>query len=54
MEKFNNKALECLDYYININKITENIFINTKERKFNTDDKYINNVNLYHNINRRF
>lgn len=54
MENYDKKALECLDYYIDINRKTENIFINTQERKFNTGDKYIDNVYLFHNIDRRY
>lgn len=54
MQNFNNTALECLDYYIDINRKTEKIFIDTRQRIFNTGDKYIDNVNLFHNINRRY
>ena len=39
MENFNKKALECLDFYIDINRKTEEIFINTKKREFNTGNK---------------
>ena len=51
---FNPKALECLDYYIDINRKTERVFIDTKQRVFNTGDGYIDNVNLFHNIDRRY
>ena len=51
---FNTKALECLDYYIDINRKTEQTFIETKQRVFSTGDKYIDNVNLFHNIDRRY
>jgi len=51
---FNPIALECLDYYIDINRKTEKVFIDTKKREFNTGDKYIDNVNLFHNIDRRY
>lgn len=54
MENYNLQALECLDYYIDINRQTEKTFINTKKRIFNTGDKYIDNVHLYHNIDRRY
>lgn len=54
MENFNVKALECLDYYIDTCRKTEKTFIETKNRVFNTGDKYIDNVFLYHNIDRRF
>ena len=54
MENFNKKALECLDFYIDINRKTEEIFINTKKREFNTGNKYIDNVYLFHNIDRRY
>ena len=54
MENFNTKALECLDYYIDINRKTEKTFIETKKRVFNTGDKYIDNVYLFHNIDRRY
>lgn len=51
---WNPKALECLDYYIDINRKTEKVFIDTKKREFNTGDQYIDNVNLFHNIDRRY
>lgn len=54
MENYNGKALECLDYYIDINRKTEKTFIETRKRIFNTGDKYIDNVNLFHNIDRRY
>ena len=54
MKNFNSNALECLDYYIEINRATEKTFIETKQRVFSTDDNYINNVNLFHNIDRRY
>jgi thymidylate synthase len=47
-------ALECLDYYIDINRKTEKVFIDTRKREFNTGDNYIDNVNLFHNIDRRY
>lgn len=47
-------ALECLDYYIDINRKTEKVFIDTRKREFNTGDRYIDNVNLFHNIDRRY
>jgi len=54
-EKFNQYALECLDYYIDINRKTEKIFLETQDRvNFNTGDKYVDNVYLYHNIDRRY
>ena len=54
MENFNTKALECLDFYIDINRKTEKVFLETKKRIFNTGDSYIDNVYLFHNIDRRF
>lgn len=51
---YNAKALDCLDYYININRETEKVFINTRKREFNTGDGYIDNVYLFHNIDRRY
>lgn len=54
MQNFNTKALECLDYYIDINRKTEQEFIKTKKREFNTGDSYIDNVFLFHNIDRRY
>ena len=51
---WNPVALECLDYYIDINRKTEKVFIETRKRQFNTGDNYIDNVNLFHNIDRRF
>lgn len=54
MVNFDTKALECLDYYIDKCRETEQVFKNTKKRYFNTGDKYIDNVNLYHNIDRRY
>jgi len=54
MQNFNAKALECLDYYIDINRKTEKVFIETRQRVFSTGDKYIDNVNLFHNIDRRY
>lgn len=54
MENYNKKALECLDYYIEICRKTEKVFIDTKKRVFNTGDKYIDNVFLFHNIDRRY
>jgi len=51
---FNKQALDCLDYYIDINRKTEKVFIETKKRIFNTGDKYIDNVYLFHNIDRRY
>lgn len=53
-DKFNKQALECLDYYIQINRITEKVFIETKKREFKTGDNYIDNVFLFHNIDRRY
>ena len=54
MENFNVKPLECLDYYIDINRKTEKTFLETRTRKFTTGDKYIDNVYLFHNIDRRY
>jgi hypothetical protein len=54
MENYNKKALECLDYYINVNRKTEKVFMETKKRVFSTGDKYIDNVYLFHNIDRRY
>lgn len=54
MENFNSKALECLDYYIDKVRQTENVFKETRSRQFNTGDSYIDNVYLYHNIDRRY
>ena len=51
---WNEVALECLDYYIDINRKTEKVFIDTKKREFNTGDGYIDNVFLFHNIDRRY
>lgn len=51
---YNPKALECLDYFIDVNRTTEETFKTTRKREFNTGDKYIDNVNLYHNIDRRY
>lgn len=50
----NNKALECLDYYVDIARKNEQTFKLTKKRIFNTGDKYTDNVNLYHNLDRRY
>lgn len=54
MNNYNNKAIECLDYYIDINRQTEKVFKESKQRIFNTGDSYIDNVNLFHNIDRRY
>jgi hypothetical protein len=52
---YNLQALECLDHYIDINRKTEQHFIKTKTRSgYTTGDKYIDNVHLYHNIDRRY
>lgn len=51
---WNPEALDCLDYYIAVNRQTEKTFIETKKREFNTGDPYIDNVNLFHNIDRRY
>ena len=51
---YNPIALECLDYFIDINRKTEKTFIETRKREFNTGDNYIDNVNLFHNIDRRY
>ncbi len=54
MKNFNTGPLECLDYYIDINRKTEKVFLETGKREFSTGDKYIDNVHLYHNIDRRY
>lgn len=54
MDGFNKEALGCLDFYIDINRITEKVFKDTKQRVFSTGNKYIDNVNLFHNIDRRY
>lgn len=52
---FNAKALECLDHYIRVNRETERVFVETGDRSsFSTGDTYIDNVHLYHNIDRRY
>jgi hypothetical protein len=55
MNTFEPTPLACLDYYIDINRKTEAIFLQTGDRtNFKTGDNYIDNVYLYHNIDRRY
>ena len=54
MSYFKEEPLACLDHYVKLARANEQTFIDTKKRVFNTGDKYIDNVNLFHNIDRRY